>query len=210
MAKQTAVVGVGYTDYSAASGRTVLELATEAARTAIADAGLASNDVDGVATYAMGDSVPAQGVATSLGLGRASYFMDLQLGGQAPSYLLLLADAAIKAGLAETVVLFRALNGRSGTRLGRTQLDPEMHESAANRYAAGLTAYPQHIAMWARRYMIETGAGEQDLGAVVTSQRWYAERNERAILRKPISYDEYLASPMIASPFRLADCTREV
>jgi acetyl-CoA acetyltransferase len=210
MVKQTAVVGVGYTDFSAASGRTVLELATAASRAALADAGLVARDVDGIATYAMGDSVPAQGVATSLGLGRASYFMDLQLGGQAPSYLLLLADAAIKAGLADTIVLFRALNGRSGTRLGRTQLDPELHGSAANRYAAGLTAYPQHIAMWARRYMIETGATEADLGAVVMSQRAYAAGNDRAILRKPITREEYLASPMIASPFRLDDCTREV
>lgn len=208
--QQTAIVGVGYTQFTSRSGRSILELAAEASRQAVADAGLTSKDVDGVATYAMGDSVPAQSVATSLGLDGATFLLDLELGGQAPCYMLLLADAAIKAGLADTVVAFRALNGRSGTRLGRTQLDPELHASAANRYQAGLNAYPQHIAMWARRYMIETGANELDLAAVVMSQRWYAERNDRAILRENLSLDQYFASPMIASPFRVADCTREV
>jgi acetyl-CoA acetyltransferase len=120
-----------------------------------------------------------------------------------------LADAAIRAGLATTIVIFRALNGRSGVRVGRVRAS-DMPESVENRYAAGLTAYPQNIAMWARRYMIETGATEEDLGAVVIAQRWYAQRNERAVLRRPITMEDYLASPMVASPFRVADCTREV
>lgn len=208
--RKAAIVGVGYTPFTSRSGQSILELATEASRNAIEDAGLRPRDVDGVATYAMGDSVPSQGVATSLGLSGSTYLLDLELGGQAPCYMVLLADAAIKAGLAETVVAFRALNGRSGIRLGRTQLDPELHPSAANRYAAGLNAYPQHVAMWARRYMIETGAGERDLAAVVMAQRWYAERNERAILREALTFDQYLESPMVSTPFRVADCTREV
>lgn len=205
----TAIVGVGYTEFSNDSGRSVLELATEASRAALADAGLVPSDIDGVATYSMGDSVPAQAVATSLDIEDIGYLLDLSLGGQSPCYLVALADAAIRAGLARTVVIYRALNGRSGVRIGRARAN-DVPDSVDHRYAAGLTAYPQNIAMWARRYMIETGATEDDLGAVVLSQRWYAERNERAILRKPITFEQYLASPMIASPFRVADCTREV
>ena len=34
--------------------------------------------------------------------------------------------------------------------------------------------------------------------------------NERAILRKPLDIDDYLASPVVAEPFRAADCTGEV
>jgi acetyl-CoA acetyltransferase len=205
----TAIVGVGCTEFSSTSGRTVLELATESARAALDDAGLTQADVDGVATYALGDSVPAQAVATALQVETIDYLLDLSLGGQSASYLLLLADAAIRAGLAKTIVIYRALNGRSGVRIGHAR-PADLPDSVLNRLAVGLTAYPQNIAMWARRFMIETGATEEDLGAVVLAQRWYAARNPRAIIRKEITLDEYLASPMIASPFRVADCTREV
>ena len=64
------ITGVGFTDFSKASGRSVLALAAEACRAAIADAGLEPADVDGVVTYQyLHDSVPAQAVAAALGLG---------------------------------------------------------------------------------------------------------------------------------------------
>src|ERR1700733_7597982 len=117
----TAIVGVGYTDFSREAGRPGLELATEASRAAIDDAGLTSADIDGVGTYSLGESVPAQAVATSLHVERIDYLLDLALGGQAPCFLVAHADAAIRAGLASTVVLYRALNGRSGVRVGRVR-----------------------------------------------------------------------------------------
>jgi acetyl-CoA acetyltransferase len=52
--------------------------------------------------------------------------------------------------------------------------------------------------------------GEKDLGAVAVAQRWFAERNERAVLRRPLDLDGYLASPYVVEPFRVADCTTEV
>ncbi len=67
-----------------------------------------------------------------------------------------------------------------------------------------------YIAMWARRYMHETGATTEDLASVAIAQRAYATRNERAILRKPLDLETYLDSPMIADPLRAADCTSEV
>jgi len=205
----TAIVGVGYSDLSYESGVSVLQLARTATARAIEDAGLAASDIDGVGTFSVGDSVPAQAVATSLSCGELGWCADLYLGGQAPAYLVLLADAAIRAGLATSVVVFRAMNGRSGIRIGRMD-PPDRPASVSDRLAAGLVAYPQLVAMWAQRFMVETGATEDDLASVVTSQRWYAERNPRAIVRSPITRDEYFASPMIASPFRVADCTREV
>jgi len=64
--------------------------------------------------------------------------------------------------------------------------------------------------MWVRRYMNETGATEDDHGAVPIQQRQYAVDNERAILRSPLSLDEYYAAKYVAEPFRVPDCTREV
>ena len=62
----TAITGVGYTQVSRDSKRSVLSLAVEACRNAIHDAGLETHDVDGVSTYSMfNDSVPAKAVATA-------------------------------------------------------------------------------------------------------------------------------------------------
>lgn len=210
MTARTAIVGVGYTPLTSNSGTTTLDLALQACRAAIADAGLTVADVDGISSYSMGDSSPAQAVATGLALTDIDYCLDVNLGGQAPCTMILLADAAIKAGLARTIVIYRALNGRSGARVGRTESHRNTASTIAARRELGYTAYPQYMAMCARRFMIETGATEEDLAAVVMAQRWYASRNPRAVVRNEITLDQYLASPMVASPLRGADCTREV
>ncbi len=53
-----AIAGVGFTDYSRESGRTVLDLALEAGRNAAADAGIELDEIDGLVSYALNDSVP--------------------------------------------------------------------------------------------------------------------------------------------------------
>jgi acetyl-CoA acetyltransferase len=105
------------------------------------------------------------------------------------------------------VLVFRALNGRSGIRVGSGSFPGG---AAQYRYPIGYNAYLMYIAMWARRYLHETGTDPEALAAVAIAQRAYAEMNERAIQRKPLDLDAYLASPMIADPFRVADCTSEV
>jgi acetyl-CoA acetyltransferase len=204
----TAITGVGYTDLTKASGRSVLDLATEASARAVADAGLSPADVDGVASFRfLEDSVPAQAVATALGSTGSNWLVDLNLGGQAPCYLVTQAAMAVHLGMARHVVVFRALNGRSGARVGTNRVPGPGTDF---RYPVGLTAYVQYIALWARRFLIETGQTETDLAAVAVAQRTYAERNERAYLRTPHSIDAHFAAPYVAEPFRVPDCTIEV
>jgi acetyl-CoA acetyltransferase len=203
-----AIAGVGYTDFTRGSGRSVLSLAAEACRNAIADAGLTAAEVDGVASFSvLNDSVPSQSIATVLALEEPRFVLDLALGGQAPCFIVLHAAMAVYCGLADVVVCYRALNGRSGVRVGSTQF---LGPAGQYRYPIGFTAYPQYIAMWARRYLIETGAGYKDLAAVALAQREYAAANPRAIVRKPLTLDEYMAMPFVADPFRAPDCTSEV
>jgi acetyl-CoA acetyltransferase len=205
---RTAVVGVGYTPFTRRSGKSVLALAAEACRNAIADAGLEPKAIDGVASYSvLNDSVPSQSVATVLGLPTQRYVLDLQLGGQAPSFMLMQAAMAVESGVAEYVVAYRALNGLSGIRVGSSQF---AGPAAQYRYPIGFTAYPQYMAMWARRYMIETGATEDDLAAVPIQQRKYAALNDRAMVRAPLTLEQYHVSDYVAEPFRVPDCTREV
>jgi acetyl-CoA acetyltransferase len=208
MPPQAAIAGVGYTAFTRRSGRNVLDQALEACAAAIADAGIDRDVVDGVSTYmVLNDSVPSQAVATGLALPRQRYLMDLQQGGQSPCFLVGNAAQAIVAGQATAVVVFRALNGRSGIRVGGGTFPGP---GAPYRYPIGYTAYLMYVAMWAHRFLYETGQDEQALAAVALAQRKYAVDNPRAVLRQPLEPAEYLESPFIARPFRAADCTSEV
>jgi acetyl-CoA acetyltransferase len=203
-----AIAGVGYAPFTRASGRSVLDQALEACAAAIDDAGLDRSEVDGIASFMlMHDSVPAVAVATGLALPQLRYSLDAQLGGQAPCYLVTQAAAAIATGQARHVVVFRAMNGKSGARVGAMRF-PGLGEPY--RHEVGYDAYLMYVAMWARRFLFETGQDERDLGAVAVAQRAYALENARAIKRRPLDLEAYLASTPIVEPFRADDCTTEV
>jgi acetyl-CoA acetyltransferase len=203
-----AIVGIGHTAYSKNSGTTVLNLATEACLKATEDAGIAPTEVDGIVSYHFNDSVPAIAVATALGIPQAGYAVDYASGGNAANLITLSAAAAIEAGLAETVICYRAMNGRSGFRLGGGR---EFSARGITQYTApfGWITYPQAMAMWCRRHMIAYGTTAEQLGAVAVTCRENATRNPRAMQREAITMDDYLASRAIVEPFRLLDICLE-
>ena len=203
-----AVAGVGYTPFTRCSGRSVLAQATEACRGALDDAGLEPGEVDGIVSFSlMHDSVPVQAVATALALPGLRFSVDADLGGQAPCHLVSMAAMAVDTGHARNVLVFRALNGRSGPRVGTMQF----HGMGAQyRYPIGYDAYLMYVGMWAQRYLHETGQAPEDLGAVPVAQRLWAVDNDRAVRRSPLTWDEYRAGSFVAEPFRAPDCTIEV
>jgi acetyl-CoA acetyltransferase len=207
-ALRAAITGVGYTELSKRSGRSVLDLATEACAGAVADAGLTSADIDGIASFSvMHDSVPTQAVATTLAVPQLRFSLDIDLGGQAPCHLVTQAAAAVTTGQADHVLVFRAMNGRSGRRVGTMQF----HGMGAQfRYPIGYDAYLMYCAMWGQRFLYDTGQTSEDLAAVAIAQRCHAEKNERAVRREPLDLDAYRAAPYVVEPFRAADCTVEV
>lgn len=203
-----AIAGIGYTDFTKKSGRTVRSLATEACHKALGDAGLGVGDVDGIISFHFNDSAPAIGVASEMGVPAAHYAVDFLSGGNAANLIVLAATAAIEAGLAKTVLCYRAMNGRSGFRLGGGR---EMRASGITQFTApfGWITYPQAMAMWCRRHMIEYGTTPEQLGVIATTFRDNALLNERAMQRTPMSMDDYLASPMIVDPFHKFDICLE-
>ncbi len=206
--REVAIAGVGYTDFSRESGRSVLELATDAALAACADAGLSPSAVDGIASYMVSnDSENCQALATALALPGLRYVMDCNGAGQSPCRLVGNATMAIATGAADAVLVFRSLNGRSGVRVGASKF---AGKSASYRYPIGYNAYMMYIAMWARRFLYETGQSDEDLAAVAIAQRAYARDNERAILRNPLTLDDYYDARKVVDPFRVPDCTTEV
>ena len=203
-----AVAGVGFTPFTRGSGRSVLSLATEAVAHAVTDAGLRLADVDGMGSFMLSDdSILCVAVSSALGMGQLRSVLDLQLGGQAPCHLVWQAAQTVARGDAEVVVVYRALNGRSGDRVGSMQF---AGMGGQYRYPIGYGAYLMYVGMWAQRFLHETGQGPEDLGSVAVSQRKYAESNERAVRRQPLDLAEYLAEPYVVDPFRRSDCTVEV
>jgi acetyl-CoA acetyltransferase len=202
------IAGIGNTAFSKKSERTVLDIATEACLGAARDSGMALHDIDGIVSFNFGDSVPAIAVATELGLPAARYAIDISGGGNAAALIVLQAAAAIEAGLATNVLCFRAMNGRSGFRLGGGR---ELSAHGVTQYTApfGWITYPQAMAMWCRRHMIEYGTTSEQLGEVAVTCRENAALNERAMQREPITLDDYLASRPIVDPFRLLDICLE-
>lgn len=206
--RQIAIAAATMTPLTAKSGRTVLDLAASACRGALDEARLAPAEVDGIVSFSLyGDSVPPESVAGALGIRDLSFVSEFSHGGQSAAAVLMQAAMAIHAGQAKCVLVFRALNGRSGMRIGRHGANGD---GAALRQAVGLLAYPQIQALYTRRYFEETGAGERDLAAAVINATQRAASNPRALRRTALTEQAYFASPYIAEPYRRVDCTTEV
>ncbi|MFI6484066.1 thiolase C-terminal domain-containing protein [Nonomuraea sp. NPDC050663] len=203
---RTAVAGVGYTDFSKNSGVSTLTLACRAILAALDDAGLGVDDVDGIATHRVGDSVPPSTVGPALGMNAPTWYLDQFGGGSVSHSVVGQAALAVAAGLAETVVCYRAINARSEFRMG-TASSPGMEAQYQVPY--GLAQPLQHFAMAARMHMIRYGTTAEQLGRIAVRQRAHAVKNPRALMRVPITLDDYLASRWIAEPFRLLDCCLE-
>jgi acetyl-CoA acetyltransferase len=214
-------VGIGHTDYTTDSGRSEWQLALEAVRAALDDAGLDASTVDGVIRYSA-DNVNEAMVGEALGFD-LRYHSQVGFGGQSAAAVVGHAAAAIATGLATVVVCYRSLNGRSGMRYGRAERriaadDATDVVEASGRMAPqgafagpyGLLAPGQVMAMWAERYAYDAGIDRDELsaalGTIAVTQRAFARRNPHAIMRdKPLDLDGYLGSRWISEPLRLYD-----
>lgn len=206
-----AVVGLGRTEYSRESGRSVLSLAAEASLEAIADAGLVPGDIDGIVRCDV-DVVTHNELANCLNLPNLSYWGASGPGGSAPSGMMAQAVGAVLSGQAKHVLVYRSLNGRSGFRLGKGRLQGQSGPVGGNgSYEEFFTPYGlvspgQMWAMLAQRHMYQYGTTEEQLGAVAVACRRRANANPRAQMHgRHLTLDDYLASPIISTPLRLPD-----
>ena len=207
-----AIAGIGQTAYTKNSGVSELALATQAVRRAIDDAGLAPADVDGLVTYTM-DSSDEVEVARAVGIGDMTFWSQVNYGGGACVGLVAHAAMAIATGMAKHVVVYRALNGRSGQRMGQG-VSGNIISSDLIHWSwympFGLLTPASWIALQARLYMERYGATSEHLAHVAITQRRHARNNPNAAMRdRPMTMDDYLASRMICEPLRLFDCCQE-
>lgn len=195
--RRALVSGVGISKTGRRLGRSGLELALDAAMTAIADAGLTVEDIDGIAT--MGEA-PPDDVKNSLG---ARLAWMAPFGGQGPGgHLRYVVQAimAVATGLCRHVLVYRSVSMLSGEFRDGATGDAAWHIPFHEYSAASM------VAMHARRHMHDYGTTREQLGAIAVTSRRHAALNEQAALREPITLDEYLSARWIAEPFGLLDC----
>lgn len=208
-----AIAGIGRTEFSRDSGRSELALASEAARAAMADAGLTAADIDGVVRCSM-DHNSASAMVGALALENLSFAADVAVGGDAPCAMVGVAAAAVLSGQARHVLVYRSLNGRSEGRLGAA-IAPRPEAGGHGSYDELFTPYglltaPQSFALIARRHMIQYGTTAEHFGALAIALREHANATPHAQMHgKPLDMEQYLASRMIADPLRLFDCCLE-
>ncbi|HQY69670.1 MAG TPA: lipid-transfer protein [Pseudomonadales bacterium] len=211
---RTAVVGLGATEFSKDSGRSEIQLGVEAISMALADAGLSIDEVDGMATYTM-DNNPEIELYRLLGGKELKFFSRTHYGGGAACGPLLHAAMAVATGVCKAVVVYRAMNERSGFRFGQGGLisnDPNSFETVHFGWYMpfGLSTPASWVAMCAKRYLHTHGAEPDDFGRVAVSTRDFAATNPAAFFyQKPITLDDYRKSRWIAEPLRLFDCCQE-
>jgi acetyl-CoA acetyltransferase len=209
MEREAAIAGIGRTVFSRESRRTTLAMAAEASRSALADAGLDGGEVDGVVDFQLNDSAAASEVGGAIGVSDLSLALDIFGGGNVACLAMAEGIRAVRSGQCEVVVVFRSLNGRSGSRFGRGEDSPNLAGEFQYGVPSGYIIPPMWIGMWAQRHKYVYGTTAADLGQIAITQRRHAAANPHASQRKIITMDDYLASRWIVEPFRLFDCCLE-
>ena len=210
---QACIVGIGHTEYSKDSGRSEMSLACEAIRQAVEDAGLHPADIDGMVKYRMDNNDPVL-LAKALGIPRLRYFAEAPYGGGGgPVGTVLLAAMAVATGQANHVVVFRAMNGRSGRgtpRLGQASRSPGAAGVGSYLAPYGLFSPAQMVALAARRHMHLYGTQSSHFGEIAVACRAHANYNPQALMYgRPMTLDDHQNSHMISDPLRLLDCCLE-
>jgi acetyl-CoA acetyltransferase len=203
---QVAFVGVGSTGFARSTeGRSRDSFAVEAAKSAILDAGLTKNDIDGI--VASGPSSPY--MATALGIPALTHYTS-----QPAPFVFSVVDAmnAVFSGSADYVLLHHAVY-RAPAISASAAKDPFRRGLG---FGGSVPAAPSRVdpenvdggvgyAAWASRYRYEYGVGRQGFARVAVNDRSNAANNPLAALREPMTMDDYYAARMVRDPLCLFD-----
>jgi acetyl-CoA acetyltransferase len=198
---QIAIVGASETgEVGVLPDRSAIALHAEAARNALADAGLTVADIDGVATAAQ------RPLEVSHYLGITPRWLDgTAVGGC--SFLLHVrhAAAAMAAGAASVVLITHGESGRSKIGAPAYWQSPA---SPAGQFETpfGAVAPYSSFTVPALRFLHDRGMGRRDLAEVVVAQREWAAGNPRAFRRTPVTAEQVLGGRPVAWPFTADMC----
>jgi acetyl-CoA acetyltransferase len=209
---KVAVAGVGETQYWRHGQATEPEfvLCLKAILAACADAGLDPAELDGFCSYSNDRNDPPT-LAAALAV-RELRFSNMQWGGGGGGGAGAVANgaAAIVAGLADCVVVYRALAQGQFGRFGQGPRLRACSGDLALSVPYGQMSPAQWYAPKAMRFMHDHQIGQEALRAIALASYHHAQANPRAVMYgRPLTEAAYDASRWIAEPFHLYDCCQE-
>ncbi|MEV5829766.1 thiolase family protein [Spirillospora sp. NPDC052242] len=203
--RKAVIVGIHATEQALSlPGRTAMDLAMDAVRGAIADAGLTPADVDGAQIDWPGPGgVEGEGSSWARALGRDLRWTSDSMLDNSGARGLLKAASAVTAGYADTVVV-------GGCRLvSRGPANAPVGAGAPMEFTDVWGSYVvAQFALVAARHMHEYGTTPRQLAEVAATIRNNGASNPEAMMygRGPYTAEDVLASRMVATPFHLLDC----
>jgi acetyl-CoA acetyltransferase len=225
--RRSIISGIGQSDVGRRLGRTGLDLTIDAALAAIADAGLEVADIDGIATYP-GAGGGAGADFSGPGSPEVQDALRLEVGwhsggieGAAQLAAVVNAVLAVGAGLARHVLVYRTVTESTGQGSGGRQGigiggggggggAPRMGGSMQWNIPFRAYSAANWLALNAHRHFHEFGTTPEQLAMIAVNARRNAGLNPKAVYRDPMTLEDYFASRMITSPFRLFDCDAPV
>ncbi len=199
------IVGIGETKHARGQGRTQLDLCLDATLAACADAGIDPKSINGIVSEAYSTPHLSSSLHANLNLSEHTFLGHYGEYGAGMAYAPMLARMAVETGQADTFLCTWGVTTKPG-------LSPAggVHASeplkASLELPAGFFPQPVYMAAMANRYFAEYGVAKEKLASVAMSSRKWASLNPNAVIRKPLTREEYDASPVVADPFHVSDC----
>ncbi len=206
-----AIVGAGESRIGKHPDSTSLGLMAEAATDALAQAGLGFDDIDGLITTPTridGWMMPCTVVASALGI-QPDFFTTVDIAGASGTAMVHQAAMAVASGACHTVLCVAGQNLLSGlSRDGAVAAMASKGSAAHAELEQPLgPPIPGLYAMVAQRHMHDFGTTPEALAQVAVEARRHAGRNPNAHKSRPISVEDVLDAPRIATPFGRLDCS---
>lgn len=201
------ITGVGLTPYGKHPGKSTLDLMSEAATAALADAQLERRQIDGLVcgySTTMPHLMLSTVFAEHFGL-KPAYAHAIQLGGATGFAMAMLAHHLVESGVARHILVVAGENRLTGQ--SRDSAIQTLAQVGHPVYEVPLGAtIPAYYGLLASRYMLEYGTTQADLAELAVLMRRHAGMHPGAQFRDAVSVDAVLGSRPIASPLKLLDC----
>ena len=201
LAGRIAVAGVGTTRYGKLPDYDAYDLGVWALKAALEDCGLAFDDLDGLIINRIPD-YQRFGEITGM---NPRYTTITPGQGRFSGICIQTAAAVIAAGMANTVALVYGNNGRSAGDAYGGASDAYGSGGAGLWFPYGMTSPGAFHALMMRRHMEAYGTTADQLGAIACAFRQHASLNPQAVMRTPITLEDYRAARYICEPLRLLD-----
>jgi acetyl-CoA acetyltransferase len=170
----------------------------------VAQAGIKASDIDGlcVSSFTMGTD---SGIGLTQHFGLCVRWLDtIPLGGASAVAGLRKAARAVQAHDADIVACVAGdTNHVDSFRLTLENFS-RFNQDAVYPYGAG--GANASFALIARNYMRTFGVTREDVGRIAVAQRANALRNPHALMKAPLTLEQYLAARPISDPIHLFDC----